>query len=231
MEIKGGSLQTMWVVFFFSFPLHLKVFINLFSLKQKFNERQIKSILNQVKIVLKKKKPKWKADTAECVTVLCSEPGSCWEQPGCWSGPSWPRTLLCLSISTAKPQQSLAAALQAPPASTLQLCCVRRLFPFKLQLNSTLKKSHKAFQVPKELPHLLQGALPTVPASQGRDTLCWSSAGMLRDPTAHAGKAQQLCMQDTLDIVLYLRCLSTIPKGQATTGSSSFLLGKNSRGE
>lgn len=58
MEIKGGSLQTMWVVFFFSFPLHLKVFINLFSLKQKFNERQIKSILNQVKIVLKKKKPK-----------------------------------------------------------------------------------------------------------------------------------------------------------------------------
>lgn len=60
MEIKGGSLQTMWVVFF-SFPLHLKVFINLFSLKQKFNERQIKSILNQVKIVLKKKETKMKS--------------------------------------------------------------------------------------------------------------------------------------------------------------------------
>lgn len=52
----------MWVVlFFFSFPLHLKVFINLFSLKQKFNERQIKSILNQVKIVLKKKETKMKS--------------------------------------------------------------------------------------------------------------------------------------------------------------------------
>mgnify|MGYP001858552288 CR=1 FL=1 len=84
--------------------------------------------------------------------MLCSEPGSCWEQPGCWSGPSWPRTLLCLSISTAKPQQSLAAALQAPPASTLQLCCVRRLFPFKFQLILPSKNPTKHFKFPKSCP-------------------------------------------------------------------------------
>lgn len=64
LELRNGDKRGIspnyvgFFVFFFSFPLHLKVFINLFSLKQKFNERQIKSILNQVKIVLKKKKPK-----------------------------------------------------------------------------------------------------------------------------------------------------------------------------
>lgn len=52
---KRGISPNYALVGGFFFP-HLKVFINLFSLKKKFNERRIKSILNQVKIVLKKKK-------------------------------------------------------------------------------------------------------------------------------------------------------------------------------
>lgn len=44
----------------------MKVFINLFSLKKKFNERRIKSILNQVKIVLKKKKKGAKMKSRYC---------------------------------------------------------------------------------------------------------------------------------------------------------------------
>lgn len=62
----------MWVVFF-SFPLHLKVFINLFSLKQKFNERQIKSILNQVKIVLKKKRNQNEKQILLSVSLCCAQ--------------------------------------------------------------------------------------------------------------------------------------------------------------
>lgn len=49
------------------------MFINLFSLKQKFNERQIKSILNQVKIVLKKKRNQNEKQILLSVSLCCAQ--------------------------------------------------------------------------------------------------------------------------------------------------------------
>lgn len=207
------------------------MFINLFSLKKKFNERRIKSILNQVKIVLKKKKRSQNEkqillSVSLCCSVLRDAGNSLAVDPDLpgsepFSAPSSP-------LQNHSNPSGWTTSLHI----TAVLCT--QTFSFKLQPRFTLKKSHKVFQVPKELPNLLQGALLTVHTLQGRTaslstTPCVGAALRRLGILQHTwGKHSSSACRAPL---ILSQCPSPDPKGQTTTGSSSFLLSKNSREE